>query len=150
MVMWTREWYLQVNVGESHITGKAVAKKTERPAAMACLHGALRQCHVIWTQGLGWGGGGGASAVDLIFWIWKVEHFGFCPTGHPSFPDRSVVKNVPANTGHVGSIPGSGKSPGGRHGNPLQYSCLGNPMDRGAWWATVHRGHKESDTTEAI
>ena len=39
---------------------------------------------------------------------------------------------------YTGSIPGSGKSPGGGHGNPLQYSCLENPMDRGAWWATVH------------
>ena len=55
-----------------------------------------------------------------------------------------VVKNLPANAGvrdvrDEGSIPGSGKSPGGGHGNPLQYSCLENPMDRGNWWATVHR-----------
>ena len=52
-----------------------------------------------------------------------------------------MVKNPPAfagDTGDVGLIPGSGKSPGGGNGNPLQYSCLGNPMDRGAWWATVH------------
>ena len=52
-----------------------------------------------------------------------------------------AVKNPPANAGDlrdVGSIPGSGRSPGGRHGNPLQYSCLENPMDRGAWRATVH------------
>ena len=51
-----------------------------------------------------------------------------------------VVKNLPANTGDVGGaglIPGR-ESPGGGHGNPLQYSCLENPMDRGAWWATVH------------
>ena len=52
-----------------------------------------------------------------------------------------VVKNSPANAGHtrdLGSIPGLGRSPGGGHGNPLRYSCLENPMDRGAWWATVH------------
>ena len=52
-----------------------------------------------------------------------------------------VVKNLPANTGDIrdaGSIPGSGRSPGGGPGNPLQYSCLENPMDRGTWWATVH------------
>ena len=52
-----------------------------------------------------------------------------------------VVKNPPANFGDIkdmGSIPGSGRSPGGGHGNPLQYSCLENPMDRGAW-AIVHR-----------
>ena len=55
---------------------------------------------------------------------------------------RLVVKNPAANAEDlrdVGSIPGSGRSPGGGHGNPLQYSCLENPMDRGAWQATVHR-----------
>ena len=53
-----------------------------------------------------------------------------------------VVKNLPANAGDgrdVGLIPGSGRSPGGGHGNPLGYACLENPMDRGAWWAIVHR-----------
>ena len=57
------------------------------------------------------------------------------------FPGGSVVKNTPASAGDIrdtGLIPGSGRSPGGGHGNPLQYSCLKNPMDRGAWWATVH------------
>ena len=52
-----------------------------------------------------------------------------------------VVKDLPANAGDIrdaGSIPGSGRSPGGGHGNPLQYSCLENLMDRGAWWAAVH------------
>ena len=55
------------------------------------------------------------------------------------------VKNSPANAEDIrdtGSNPWSGSSPGGRHGNPLQYSCLENPMDRGACWATVHRGAK--------
>ena len=52
-----------------------------------------------------------------------------------------VIKNPPANAGDLrdtGSILGSGRSPGGGHGNPLQYCCLENPMDRGDWWATVH------------
>jgi len=52
-----------------------------------------------------------------------------------------VVKNPPASAGDVkdaGSTLGSGRSPGGGHGNPLQYSCLENPIDRGVWWATVH------------
>ena len=60
-----------------------------------------------------------------------------------------VVKNPPANAGDIrdmGSIPRSGRSPGEGHGNPLQYSHLENPMDRGAWRATW--GHKESDMTE--
>ena len=60
-----------------------------------------------------------------------------------------VRKNPPANAGDLrdpGSIPGSRRSPGGEQGNPLQYSCLENAMDRGAWQATVHRV-TESDTT---
>ena len=54
------------------------------------------------------------------------------------FPSGLVVKNQPANAGDADSIPGSGRSPGEGNGKPLQYSCLENPMDRGAWWATVH------------
>ena len=55
-----------------------------------------------------------------------------------SFHYHEVVKNLPANTGYMGSNPGLGRSPGGGHGNPLQHSCLENFMDRGAWRATVH------------
>ena len=53
-------------------------------------------------------------------------------------PGGSAVKNLPANAGDTGLIPELGRSPGGGRGNLLQYSCLGNPMDRGARWATVH------------
>ena len=59
-----------------------------------------------------------------------------------------IVKNPPASAGDirdVGSIPGSGRSPGEGNGNPLQYSCLENSIDRGAWWATVYRVTKELD-----
>ena len=59
----------------------------------------------------------------------------------------SVVKNAPAKAGDSGSIPGSGKFPEKGNGNPLQYFCLGNPMHRGSWQATVHGVTKESDTT---
>ena len=55
------------------------------------------------------------------------------------FPSGSVVKNLPANAGDTVSIPESGRSPGGGKSNPLQDTCLENPMDRGAWWATFHR-----------
>ena len=54
------------------------------------------------------------------------------------FPGGSEVKESACNAGDLGSIPGSGRSPGEGNGNPLQYSCLETPMDGGAWWATVH------------
>ena len=54
------------------------------------------------------------------------------------FPRGSEDKESACNAGDRGLIPGSGKSPGGGQGDPPQYSCLENPMDRGAWWATVH------------
>ena len=59
--------------------------------------------------------------------------------GNQSFPGGSEVKNVPANAGDAGNalIPGWGRSPGEGNDNPLQYSCLGNPLDRGAWWVTI-------------
>ena len=56
-------------------------------------------------------------------------------------------KETACNAGDPGSIPGFGRSPGGGHGNPFQYSCLGNPMDKRAWRARVHGGRKESDMT---
>ena len=64
------------------------------------------------------------------------------PEVERGFPSGTNGKDLPANAGDVidvGSIPGLGRSPGGGHGNALQYSCLENPMDRGVWWATIHR-----------
>ena len=58
------------------------------------------------------------------------------------FPFGSVVKNLPANAGDMGLIPGLERYSGEGNGNPLQCSCLGNPMDRGPWWALVHGGYK--------
>ena len=55
------------------------------------------------------------------------------------FPGGPVIKNPPDNAGDLGLIPGWGRSPGEGNGNPFHYSCLRNPMDRGTWWATVHR-----------
>ena len=60
------------------------------------------------------------------------------PLGPQGFPSGTVVKNLPANVGDLGSVPGWGRSPEGRYSNPVQYSCLENLMDRGAWWAAVH------------
>ena len=69
--------------------------------------------------------------LEFVRWYFKP----------PDFPDDSVVKKPPDNAGDAGDrslIPGSGRSPGEEDGYPLQYSCLGNPMDRGTWCATVH------------
>ena len=62
------------------------------------------------------------------------------------FPGGTVVKNPPVNAADVGSIPELGRSPGVGNGNPLQHSCLGNPMGRGAWADYSPWGHKELDT----
>ena len=67
---------------------------------------------------------------------------------HSGFPGGSVVKNLSAYAGGVCSIPMSGRSTGEGNGNLLQHPCLGNPMDRGYWQATVHGIAKESDTTQ--
>ena len=66
-------------------------------------------------------------------------HMGGLPRWHSS---KKKKKNPPDNAGDMASIPGSGRSRGGGNGNPLQYSCLENPMNRGAWQATVHRTGK--------
>ena len=70
------------------------------------------------------------------------------------FPGGSEAKASASNAGDLGSIPGLGRSPGEGNGNPLQYSCLENPMDGGAWWATVFRVAKSqtrlSDFTHSL
>ena len=70
--------------------------------------------------------------------------------GCMGFPGGSEVKAPACSAGDLGSIPGSGRSPGEGNGNPLQYSCLENPMEGGTWWATVHAVSKELDTTERV
>ena len=66
------------------------------------------------------------------------------------FQGNSVVKNPPGNAGDVGLIPGSGRFPEGGNDSPLQYSGLENPMDRGAWWATVYGLEKTQNTPERL
>ena len=75
----------------------------------------------------------------MVF-IFKVNKFRGSPGG-------TVVKNPPGNAGVMGSILGLGRSPGDGNGNPLQYSCLVNPLERGVRWATVHGVTKISDIT---
>ena len=78
--------------------------------------------------------------LDILFqFLWSIK----------GFPGGSEVKASACNVGDLGSIPGLGRSPGEGNGNPVQYSCLENPVDGGAWWATVHGVAKSrSDTTE--
>ena len=66
------------------------------------------------------------------------------------FPGGSDGKESACNARDSGSIPGSGRSPGEGNGNPIQYYCLENSMEKGTWQATVHRGGKESDATESL
>ena len=112
-----------------------------------------------WVQFLGWEdplakGKATYSSILVLRVPWAVQSMGSQRVGQDwvtftSLPRRQgrasqvalAVKNSPANAGDVrdiGSIPGSGRSPEGGNVNPLQYSCLENPMDRGAWWPTVH------------
>ena len=73
----------------------------------------------------------------------KQEEFNNVISNRPGFSGGSVVRNPPANAGDMGSIHGLGRSPGEGNDYPLQYSCLKDPMDRGAWWALVHEVPKE-------
>ena len=91
------------------------------------------------AQGLRWSAGSQGHPMPSLFW--RSE---FCFYNSRGLDGKECACNV----GDPGSIPGLGRSPGRGHGNPLQYSCLENPMDRGAWKATVHGIAKDLDTTE--
>ena len=119
------------NHRSSLYVGRAVRLDTMPPSpTLICLH---RSNLVIW-RGMPHPRLGQPKWAGCCF---HIKSLSFC------LPGGSVVKNPPDNEGdHLpcrrpGLIPGLGRAPGGGHGNPLQYSCLENPMDRGAWWATV-------------
>ena len=79
-----------------------------------------------------------AFLSDIQIQLFFVYFVFVLPADFSGFPNGSVVKNLLANAGDTGSIPGSGRAPTEGNGNPLRYSCLENPMDRRVWWATVH------------
>ena len=90
---------------------------------------------------------GAARAITSLRPSWSGFHLASATKGRGAgFPGGSLVKNPPDNAADVGSIPGWGRTPREGNHNPLQYSCLENSMDRGAWRATVHGVAKESDT----
>ena len=102
----------------------------------------LQYRHSAWVSSLETQGF--KTAAWLLTWISRLP----APTQPLGFHCSSIGKESACNASNSGPIPGSGRSPGEGNGNPLQYSCLGHPMDRGAWWAAVHDVTKESDTTE--
>ena len=78
------------------------------------------------------------TKTSVPLWGAHMLNLGAFKTGFSGGAAGKKKKKTPANAGDAGLIRGSGRSPKGGHGNPLQCSCLENPMDRGAWWATVH------------
>ena len=80
----------------------------------------------------------GEARGKTLIWDVRLSMFGGCFPLFGDFPGGSVVKDPSTSSGDVGSVPGLGRSPGEGNGNPLQYYCLGNLMDRGAWWAIIH------------
>ena len=108
-------------------------------------HSSILAWRIPWTEEL--------CELQSIMYKFSYTHalshnvlFGVCYATY-AFPCGSVVKNLPANAGDMVLIPGPGRSLGEGNGNPLQYSCLENPMDRGTWWITVHGVHKDSNVT---
>ena len=93
----------------------------------------------------------GLHLIILSNWAlrktWNKYHIWYPSQGFVGFSGGSVVKNSPANAEDVGLIPRSRSSPGEGNGNPFQYSCLGNPMNWGVWWATVYGVAKELNTS---
>ena len=79
--------------------------------------------------------------------MWHIPSYIWAVKARLGFPGCSVLKNLPAYAGDESSILGLGRSPGEENGDRLQYACLGNPMNRGAWWATVHGAAIESGMT---
>ena len=134
--------WLFVREGWIHLypKGRAGQAQLRQQGAVASIVGVLQESQQQWTP----------SAYSGIEWKrkktqederWLDQQENRLPAiPLPGFSDGSGVKNPPANAGDagdLGSIPGLGRSPGGGNGNPLQYSCLENPMDRGAWQPTV-------------
>ena len=110
----------------------------------------LTQCTWVWADSGSWWRTGRAGMLQFMGsqrvghdWVTELELTDHCK----SFPGGSVVKNPPANAGDMGSLPGPRRAPGKGKGSGLQYSCLGNPTDSGAWHTAVHGAARELDTT---
>ena len=127
----------------SHIhTHKLPTLSTSRTRVVHLLQSMTPQWHIIIAHSLYW------SLLLMLHILWVLQNIRWYVSiiiGSnrivSGFPGGTSGKEPTANAGDVrasGLIPGLGRSPGGEHGNQLQYTCLENPMDRGVWWATVH------------
>ena len=138
-----------------HLTGTHCSPQLPSPVSTPPTQDSLRERpqQEVWAR-LGAGAVRGGAWVPSLYFLWcGGSSLGAVPWGvHTTgaFPGGSDGKESACKPGDVGSIPGSGRPPGEGNGYPLQYSCLENPMDRGAWQAAVHGVAKELDTTEKL
>ena len=119
---------------------------TPSTPGMPTIFSPLKERKLLCDQGLDPQGGGGWDKESKHKAVVSASHY-HSARKLRAFPCGSVVKSKKTPPANAGSIPGLGRVPEEGNGTPLQYSCLGNPMDRGAWRATVHGVLKESNTT---
>jgi len=152
-----RRWALQVSGGGIFQADRTPGTKAMKQRFVWCVQGRVRsQCGWMWVReqkiiGGPCGEQGASTSCRALkgLWLWPLgETESHCRVLSYMFKESlcltQMIKNPPANAGDRGMIPGSERSPGEKNGNHLQYSCLENFMDRGAWWAT------ESDMTERL
>ena len=118
------------------------ATKQQAPSPAGCGLADMKLCASLLFCGVH------SPACQHSSWALNPNIPSFSSAASPFKTYHQTVKNLPVNAGALGSILGLGRSPGGGHGNPLQYSCLENPMDRGARQATVHRVTRRLDMAE--
>ena len=145
ILAWRIPWTEQPGMQETQETWVPSQGQEDPLEEGMATHSSILAWRIPWTEEPG-----GLQSVEVqrVSNDWATFTFTILKLGNftleiwiSGFPDSSAGKESACNagaTGDTGSVPGLGRSPGAGHGNTLQYSCLKNPMDRGAWWATVH------------